>query len=417
MSSSIPSLKLFPLYPGGPTLQTRGTLSADSQFRIPATSFSAAYEVNRTPNQVSDTFYQIHPGRFLSQASQGTTSNALYSIQPSQSGYLSRTTAPSSAPSTPDLFRDITRYYAISDLKFSELMTQDSFKLPRIGMGLRVETDGAGNATRMTVDPSIQHIMSSAGATDPRFAFANRAEILNRAFQNTTPQVNLQPQLPPGNQPIPGSLTNAAVQPLPQPLPSPLLSLNPLNRSADIFTLNSRELTPAFGHLSTQEVNPVLERLRQLQPVDPGLSIAGFNAEATVTEARQIAANQAKLDVFLTDRAKENVDLLQKVAIQQSGAAYSHVKAMDGFIPMAPSLPAPSKSAFETGTAGFGALTPNTDNFGGVLDSTSKRGSGGYIPFQLGSGGQEGFSGQSNPFGGNTAQQQRQPRPRLAFHA
>ncbi len=391
---AIPKLKLFPLYPGGPVIQNTGGLNAYSDFTIPATRYTPAYGVNQPPQSqpMQDTFFRVNRNGGLESRplSEARAFNRSIAVDPTVTGYLGSAKVPAVAPQSPDIYRDILALYSITDLKFSELMTPNNqFRIPELGMGLQVTTDAAGDVSKIELRPSMQKAIPGFGSQqDAGYFLLNRSEIMYRATLNAAPT----PIVPGSGPPVP---SNAQAQPTGLQNGFNPFNLAQLQPNSGLFGLGAAgkpELFDLGGLREQAAANPVLERLLQLQPQEPGVPVSGPEAELDVDQARRLAASNAGLDVTTTERFKANLIALVNGAKDAWGSnPLQLAQARDGQIPMAPSLPAGSRSTVE-----LGGTFANTDSFqagAGVADALDKKSRGGYLPFQMN-------SGAGNPFGG-----------------
>jgi hypothetical protein len=159
MSSTIPKLKLFPLYPGGPQVQNAGGLNANSSFYLRPTRFTPAYGVNIPPDtnpNDTDTYYTLRGDQTIARrsVSEARAYNTSLAFDGTVQGNLKQVAVPAVAPQTPDLYKEAVELLSISDLKFTELMAQPEFRIPGVGMGLKVTTDGLGNVDTIAISPS-----------------------------------------------------------------------------------------------------------------------------------------------------------------------------------------------------------------------------------------------------------------------
>lgn len=378
--STIPPLKLFPLYRGAPVRETRfGTIDS---FRTQATEFSSAYRVNIP---TSDNPFQ--DGRFISlNENGGLTQTALSANSPfnrnlsidATPGRLQEASIPATPPDIPSQYEDITSQYSIADGRFSELMTQPTFSIP-IGPGLLVTTDGQGGIADVAIQPDAASLTSLAGQTLP-----DRAAIVAGALFKVDPT-------------IPGGLTGKTMQPQalkPPNAPSPSTSPSgPFTPS-----LNPAGLKPGvpFDSLRADAVdsNPILARLRQLSAPGNGLAISGVDSQVNVEQARRLASVQAGFEVPLSPTFRRNTaELASQARFQENyGAMYrlsNPERLLDGRMPTVPSLPNPPLKD-GAGVRTLGSALAEADD---VLDAGSRRMSGGYLAkrfsWQSGAGGLE----------------------------
>ncbi len=418
-----PNLQFFSVS-GNRTQATNGSLNANSSFTIPATEFTPAYDVNKPPTRPIDYghYLAIRPDtRFLRNPSpieSRPVSEAENFNRPLNIGYAPASSngfrphittgqVPAVAPEVPAAYQERIQYFSISDANFDTLRNQPEFRIPQNGMGFKVFTDGAGNIDRIETSPSAQGRLPRFGATADNFGLSNRFDITNGATFTVNPvpareiagRDGINPNQPANRLDIQDFLTRQ------------LQELQGQEKLQGLFgrqqTVNPLENANPFAF--NLQTNPVLDRLKALQPQETGIAVAGADSEVDLTTARQIAANKAKFDVNVSDSFARNLKGLQNAAIQQ-GHLYSpakHAAELTGSIPMAPSLPAPSKPATES--IGFAGLSRDA-GMGLNPDTMEKKGSGGYIPFRMGGDG----AGQQQPggdffgFGGGQSQQQQQ---------
>ncbi len=434
MSSSIPQLKLFPLYPGGPVVQNRGTLNANSSFYTRATRYTPSYPVNIPSSSTpTNTFFNIDGKRIV--ATQPASADQLFNtplnIDGTASGKLRTATVPSQAPTIPSLYQNAVDLLSISDLKFSDLVNQPDFRIPGIGMGLKVTTDGMGGIDKVELSPGSRGNLPGVSAIAKDFVLPNRTDITTGAtfFRSGLP-FNVK-----------GATAANAIKPLqklnPAALQANLLSqLNPntLNRNAGIFKQDQLEKLALSAledkNFDFDKVN--LEKLFQLQSQDNGIAVAGYDSALDAEQSRQLAASQSGLDVNTSPEFRQNMAELVSAARQPS-ENYASVfgprldQVMNGRINVTPW----QQAAANAGQSGMGANSGSAFEMGGaVADAASRKGrSAMYMPFQMDSGSQgQGFAN-ANPFtggrlqsgmsfGGQTgAEQQFQRRRPMAFMA
>lgn len=413
MSSTIPQLTLYPLYRGGPRVSGSGSINANSSFYIPATQFTPIYGVNvpTQSNRVNNAAYSLGTNQPIQRADGGAPFDQPIGFDAAVLGSLKKTPVPSVAPVIPNLYEQAAKLLSVSDLKMSELLSQPSFNIsnigPGTGLGLNVKTDGSGGIDSVSLRLSSFALNPDPSALDPGFGGLKRAEITAGAVHKTTIDPGLGNVVPTHspNRPLPNTVANnAAVNPF-------------FNESQGLFGVqqNARVQPADLGQFDFDE-NSILQRLNQLQAPEIGLPVSGFDSGLSVEEARQIAVNQARLDVTPSQEFKQAMAGLVNAASRQATDNYANAfkqANLDGKIPMAPSLPGGSQGVGHSG-AGMGQ-----DGFGlnsGLADANDKRGSGGYIPFQMQSNTQGGFSGSGNPFlaaGGFSQGQHQQQRRRL----
>lgn len=390
MGGTIPQLQMFPLYPGGPMVRYKNTIAANS-FYLPATQFTPAYGVNiGATNRYENDSFSLRSDNTIARSVSSSSSSAYsqsLSFDATVLGGLKKTSIPSIAPALPNIYKQAAELLSISDLKMSELMSQPSFTIPNIGMGLKVTTDGAGGIESVAISPSSRALNPDMSVFNPMFAGANRAEITQGMMHSVTPIYA-------------GPATKPVVSPK-KVNPQQLVQQN-LNNLAQVPGVSQLErlaglLKQPFGG-DELSLNSLFGGLNQFQP-NNGLPVAGFDSMIRGDDARQIAVSQAKLDVVPTEQFKENVARLVSGAVRQPESyakAMSPQVNMDGRMPVAPSMPMASQ---QLGQSNAGLANNGFNLGGGMTDATDKKGSGGYIPFQMQSNTQGGSSGQmNNPF-------------------
>ena len=419
-SLSIPSLKLFPLYTGGPILDGKNGLNQNSSFVIPATRYSQSYAVNMTPTTNSYdpnsyvSFYSGNPrllvGKPISDATNYTT---MLGMDNSVPGHLAQVSAPATAPNIPMVFQDRVDNYTITDANYAALMAQPSFEIPGIGMGLLVTTDGNGNVQSESLNPSSWATMFRTNAVGHDLGVLNRAEItLGATYKVDDPGFSFSN--------INHKNTAAANQKAPQ-APSAVGAMGSPNliQHGGIFNtqpLNSAATTGLDDLTGVNAANPVLAKLNQLQPRDMGLSLSGQEAGIDVTQAQQVAVNQADYGVNLGSDFYQNMASVVNTANNQQQTSYAATYAtpmdqlMNGriYVPHGGGHGRMQASV----NSGETPLVNNqvTFNVGAaVSDATSGNSRNGYIPFNMQNGGATagvggGFS-DPNPFAGNPGSQ------------
>lgn len=385
------NVNYYPLYPGGPVVNgsDRTNFNRNTSFQTASTEFSVPFGVNTVPqDRTNDNYYfSLNQNGSLTQKSLASlnASNQSYSLD--SNGNVQKSNAPANAPNSPNAYQDYLKSLAISDFKIADLLNQPSFQLSNIGIGLEVTTDGFGGIDNVKLDPAIQAIADKAGAVDPSFAFLNRREALIGAIQNLSPAADIV-QENTGQPPVSLNQQVKDINPFKQ-LDFSKLSENPLQKPATVDN-------PLGG-------NSILDRLRAVQPQTSGTKLTGAQAELTGTQPQTVATAKAGFDV----RISPEIQNVIASVIQKNQANQTHVnpqviaRAVDGTIPMAPSLPAVDGLNFSA-NASSGKPTLGLEGF---ETATEKKSSGGYIPFQLGQGGAQGFT-QGFEGGNMFAQQQ-----------
>ena len=422
MGFPIPNLRsydlyLYPTYPGGPTLRSSkdNKIGINSSFKLPKTDFTPSYGVNATPDtdRTNDTNYFTlnNNGSLGSKAINSAPTNTTpFNLDLGNvTGGVKKGSTNINPPGSPDRFEEYIKFLSISEYKLADLMAQPEFRLPGIGLGLKVTTDGAGNVDNVSIDPSMRGVRKNAGPFDPTFALTNLAEINQRAILNA-PGANLA---------IDNATRNLRDNPAVNNQPNrigvdvPLL-FSGLKDTEGLFKLNGPQFEPGRFGLGADRVggegrNVFLDRLAALQPPEQGVAVTGADAEITPDFAKKIATAQAKLDVSLSPEFQQNLSKLAHYAFTHNDV-YQATRVADGTIPMAPSLPMPAKGAAETGQMSLGS---GLDMTNGMFDSVDKKGSGGYMPFNMGSGSFGG--GDSNPFSSGQQQQQQSQQSPFQF--
>lgn len=289
-------------------------------------------------------------------------------------------------------YQDRIDSYELTPQNFDQLMQQDSFVIPTGQTSLRVVTDGNGGVESVSLDPTNLALQSG---TPANFQFPDRAQITTGAtyqFGDISP-------LPAGQQPSPQSqnqpiFLNNQPQVQPSPPQNPFRALTP---TAVNPTVTQPSYTPASVDSAS---NAVLQRLLARQPLDPGTRLFGADSQLTPQGARNIGAVQAGFGVDTqTPSMTENLAMLRNgLAAQAATSVQAIGRAVDGRIPVAPTLP------FET--TQVAQASQNTGNMFEQLQTTvDSQGSsgGGYIPFGQGSSGSE--QGNQDP------EERRQRRP------
>ncbi|MBX2861429.1 MAG: hypothetical protein KTR14_09340 [Vampirovibrio sp.] len=428
--NSINRLTLFPLSPYGRRI-TAGGINADSSFRTLGTNFTPSYSINGAPSvdRTNDTFFfNIGSDLSLSQRpiSSAQNTNQAYGFNLNGSNPIS--TPPvltaATAPLVPGQYQKQVSYLALSDQNFTALTNDPlntTFRIPQAGTGLKITTDGAGTILNTTVAPSFQRAGSALQAFDPSFLLANRTEVTQGATFKANPlegggvfkvdnpagqNVGLRPNAQANNGLLQG----------PFGLQSRLGGLNPFNST---LGANGPKGLNGLGGADFNlggrvGQNPLLDRLSSLIPAEQGLALTGVGSDVGVEQARLVATSRADLGLA-TDRSfDQNVLALKSVAAEnnalyQAPTALQIAKNVDGFIPMAPALPAMAKSGAESG-----GLFNTLDQFSRAVatevgDTASKKGGSGYVPFSFSGGG----GGGSSAGQGQGQEQQRQPQKRL----
>lgn len=433
MSNSVPPLIFYPLYPGGPQVRaTNAWLNANSTFRTTANSFVPAYGVNLPPDlsaYEADTYYTLSGTQAISRRSvnQAKVSTTPFNFDGTVVGGLRQVSPVATAPEVPNVFKAAERLLAVSDLNMTTLLSQDSFRLDNIGLGLKVTSDGLGGVDSVAISPSVYGSRLPLDATAKNFGGLNRAEITTGAtFKVTDLSVDTGPGVP-------------ALNPA---LPSPLSAqgaLAPKERNAGIFKLQEQALR------ALQSVDPESAQLtailNQLEKLEPSAQVNPLPEQPVATvgllrESQQVAANRAGLGVKTSEGFLAN--LVGLIQANQQSESYARAftprldQVMNGKIAVSPWVAGQSTNA---SAQGFGSAA-SFEMGAAVADAMSRKGRGGsYVPFQQSSQqlfGGDGFA-QGNPFmgagggtgsgtgftasGGQAQQQFYRPRKPLAFTA
>lgn len=443
MSSSIPKLTMFPLYPGGPKVQnTSGSLNANSAFYLRATQFTPAYGVNIPSNtNPSDlnTYYTVRGDQTLmtrpvSDIQPFTTPLALGGTP----GSVQQTVAPAVAPQTPSIYNQAVQLLSISDLKFSDLMAQPDFRIPGIGLGLKVTTDGMGNVDTVAISPSSRGELPSIAATSPDFGFSNRTEITTGAiFKTIDPGFELGGSS--ANVPVKSSQPNTALNSSINPLQP--LNVNGLGKTAGIFNLdNLEQLTlAALKDQQGPELDSLTSTLQRLyqQQTPGGVAVSGAASSLDAEQSRQLAAVQAGLNVSPSTTSQQDIAAFVSAASRpQESYAAAYAPKMDQLMNGRVNV-TPWQQAAASSSGGMNYSNGAMFEMGSaVADAMSRKGKGSsYMPFFQMGGGQTGGQsfGGANPFmsgtgtssggmsfGGHSqsgGQAFRMPRKPLAFTA
>jgi hypothetical protein len=407
MSSTIPPLTMFPLYPGGPKVQnTSGSLNANSAFYLRPTRFTPAYGVNIPPDtdpMDTDTYYTLLGNQTL-------LARPISGIQPfdtplsldgSATGALKQVATPTVAPTIPTLYDNAVKLLSITELQFSDLMAQADFRIPTIGMGLKVTTDGMGNVDTIAISPSSYGTIPGIAATSPDFGFSNRTDVTTGATFKTLDagfELGGTNAIPASSSKLPTIANNTALNPLPQ------FNLSGLGKTAGIFNLDSLEqLTlDALQNPKSTDLDTLAPAFAQLyqQQTPGGLAVSGADSALNAEQSVQLAAVQAGLNVSPSNAAQQNIAAYVSAASRPQetyAAAYAPRmdQVMNGRVNVQPWQPT---TASNSGSLNYG----NGAMFemgSAVADAMSRKGRGSYIPFQMSGGQSQGQTfGGSNPF-------------------
>ena len=420
MTSLIPSLKLFPIYRNGPILDGKNGLNADSSFVIPATRYRSTYAVNVTPDSSPydpNNYLALGPdkghrltSRPISAASDYTT---LLSLNSSVPGHLATTTAPTTAPDIPASFKKRASYYTVTDANYDFLMAQPSFRIPGIGMGLLVTTDGHGGVQSESLDPGVFGTMTRANAIGHNLGSPNRADISIKA----TNKVN-DPGFSFGDVYAVENPNGPRKTAPTKNLAGPAAGLNGLNatgKNAALFNsggISTIGVTNPSGiGAGLNDLNPVQARLDQLQPPDNGLALAGADAALGPEQAQQVATSQADYGLTVSSNYYQQMASVASAADLQRQNSYAATYAprldhvLDGRVNVIP-WQAPTNALSATPAPLDHAV--RLPMSGALADATASQGKNSYIPFNMQGGGSSagGNSGGSggysdpNPFAG-----------------
>lgn len=405
MSGTIPPLILYPLYPGGPQVKgNSGTLNANTSFRTRANNFVPAYGVN-LPSDLgadeADTYFTLSGPATISRRpiSEIESFNKNLGFDGTLVGGIKKVAVPAVAPAVPNLYKEAEKLLSISELNMADLLAQPEFRIPSIGLGLKVTTDGMGGVDNVSVSPGARGVMGRPDATGDSFGGLNSAEISRGAIFATT-DLSIDTGKPMA-QPISNPQGNT-VTPT-QNSPQPQFSFSKPERNAGIFNLEEQALQALQSQSADLDrITPELERLYSLQA---NQNIAGRDAayRPDVIEAQQLAATQVGLGVKTSDSFQANVVGLINASKHSESYAVAFApgmeQVMNGKIAGAPWV-----AAQTSGSLGDSARNASGFEMGAaVADAMSRKGKGSYIPFQMQSGTQEQGFGGSNPFmGANT---------------
>jgi hypothetical protein len=404
-SLTIPNLKLFPLYTGGPILNGKNGLNANSQYVIPATRYRQSYAVNIAPTSNSydpNTYYAFNASNPRLLTAKATSSASAYNtplaLSSSKTGRLTATSVPNTAPEIPNTFKDRVANYTVSDANYAALMAQADFRLPNVGMGLKVVTDGNGNVDTISINPSSLGTMRRTNAVGHDLGVLNRSKITTGAIY----KVN-DPGFSFSNIDKTGQLAQKQ-KPSQSPSAAGALGSAKLPQNAGIFNAQPGKNASLNGLDALDGINLLLARLDQLQPQDAGLSLSGAEAGVDLEQARQVAANQADYGVKLSSNFYQSVAGVVSAAKNQQQDSYAASfsprleRVMDGRVNVNPwqlpqqansgPLTAPSTVSFQQGAA--------------VADATAGNAKNGYIPFKMQNNGAS--AGEGNPFLGQGTQ-------------
>lgn len=398
MSTAIPSLKLFPLYPGGPVVQgNSGTLNANSAFYTRANQFSPSYAVNipNTTDSLNNTYYSLQADQTLRQQalSQASNFSGLLGLDANTPGGFRRLSVPTAPPDIPSVYQSIINLYTITDANYAELMSQSEFRIPNLGLGLKITTDGMGGVDTIAIDPSARALLPNLSVLSKNFAGPNRTKITTGATFN-----------------VGSGLGNSSpVSSKPILKPKPRLGNTPTSIAPTVKTAPVLPKTSTPGSINPFLSKTVLERLAQRNVPSTGLAVVGANSQLTAEQSRQLATHQAGLNLSSTGDFRKTVAELASAARPQENYLNAHRKIpvdrlMDGRLPLAPSLPTGNTQRNPVGDASQNNLALGSE----ILDAGSRRSSGGYVPFRSGASfeqnPQSGFflGGQTGQGGGNT---------------
>jgi hypothetical protein len=397
-TATIPNLKLFPLYTSGPILSGQKGLNGNSSFTIPATRFSPAYQVNMPPasNPFDPAAYLAlstdKNHRLVSKPTSGAPQyNTLLGINNTVSGHISKVAMPATAPKIPNLFQQAVSLYTISEANLSTLLAQPSFRIPTIGMGIKVTTDGNGNVQSVSLSPSSRGTINRANAVGHSLGAPNRAALTIAAtYKVNDPGFSFgnvyAVEAPNGPPPAPAAKNLAA---------NPLAALNPgpLGNSAGIFNTGPQSKPGLDG------LNPVQARLNQLQPQNGGLAVSGADAGIGVDQAQQVAASQADYGVNLSSNFYQNITSLVSAAGRQQQSSYAATYAppidqvLDGRVNV---MPWQAPTPVSQGAAAVGR-TVSFNMGSAVADATAGNAGNSYLPFNMQSETSAGGGGFANP--------------------
>jgi hypothetical protein len=437
MSGTIPPLILYPLYPGGPQVRANsGTLNANSAFKTKSNDFVPAYGVNLPSDLRSseaDSYFTLSGYSTISRrpVSQAAAYSTNLGFDASVLGGLKKVPVPAVAPAVPNIYKEAEKLLTISELKMADLLAQPEFRIPSIGLGLKVTTDGMGGIDSVSLSPSTRGAIPRLDQLSDDFGGLNRALITTGAtFKLTDLSVDTGK---PVSQQETGKAPKMSPNPLNPGVSLPLNANNPL-RNAGIFNLEKLEQQALLAlqnkSIDLDRLTPELERLYQLQDAENTIA-NDLRLGRGGLESQQIAATQVGLGVKTSEAFKANMVGLINTSKHSESYASAFAPKMDqlmnGKIAASPWLQGQASNTFGGGLGSSSSFEMGA----AVADTMSRKGKGSYIPFQMQSDTQQeqGF-GNENPFmgagtgsgsslsqfGGQPNQQFR-PRKPLAFIA
>lgn len=389
----------FPLFGYDGSRTNARAIPVDSTFKTTKNEFAPSFTYNAQVS-LADT------ARYLEQT-YGLQTDGQYSqagqVNPQSTTNLLNYGQQTYAPSTQinydnvvDQYQALYNQLSVSDANYDTLVASGQFSINNGALGISVTTDGT-NVTGVSLDPYNQDLQNGNAL--------NNIQTLDRTAISTGLTAK-------GSDPIVASdinkLTDKAVKPVTSQavVPQEPVTTNPL------LLRDDSKIQQLFGGLGQNtgitpkeaSDNPLLAALLKSQPKAIPTPVIGIDSTLKPQQSRQVAVVNAALDVQFSDAHKENLSLLKDTMAQSAMRAVPK-NAVDARLQTGMPNPfAQVSQASANSNAGWSQGSQNQLN--ASADSLDKKSSGGYIPFNMGSG--------SSSAGQQHAHQQRRPLSAIA---
>lgn len=354
LATPSPRLPLYSWTPGGIVRYGSTQLTVDSQYNTVGNHWVPSYPVNIPPssNPLDPDNYFTFDGSQLSSTplSEATAFTQLLAFDLAGTTPLSSTTAPATAPTTPEDYADRIASFSITDLNTALFSPNNTFQIPL--QNLEVTTDALGSVATVQIKHSMRSLQGGVDASGEDFAISDRFDMTHHSLLGQSQQDLPETPLPSSTPaPVGEVLPTASLTPSPAPLNLGTLlpglgaglagGLTGLTAADPFQGLLKRLDTDSFALLGDDPAgnNPV----NPLETLDEGPSFFERFHELTVEAAPTVATAQADFQVTLEETTQANLVTLSEAAArrQLTRNRLESGSQLDGFIPMAPSLPAP----------------------------------------------------------------------------
>jgi hypothetical protein len=351
-------------------------LSGDTAFATWKTRFPTySYDVNSVADYQQSGFIGLDKKNHLTLSQTTPTYTGHLSLADNSTGRLTRNVTIGATPDIPEQYADQVSHYEMTDADYSTLMAQPEFIIPRVAMGLKITTDGHGNAQSVAINPTSVNLLNAYGDV----SLPNRTELTARAVYKVDPSDSPYAT----NTLKPEEAKRLAMQSAPSaPLPVFAVPKSPVQR---LFSQQSAPSSPTADRLGSLFGNA---QSRSTLAVNANLTFASRNQPLGLQQAQQLAAQQANLVVASPGFRQTLAELAsssQQAPVEPPSSLEqitpSLEKIMDGQVAMVPQVTVYNPFANQRGPS-----DKRLDITEGFLNAAERRSKGGYLPtyFMLG---------------------------------